>query len=91
MLRLQSYSRQQSGDWFQDRTGGRQWGGSELRALLMAKMLLLLPGSVHSQREISIEFDRLHIWFLYSKLWGLLIHHMALNNQITTNKAEKLY
>lgn len=87
---LQNCSRQQTGDCFLFSAGGSQWEGGELPAFLVAEMLLPL-GLVHSQREISADFNRLCIQSAINKLLGFLIHHMSLNNQITTNKAQKLY
>jgi len=67
-----------------------QWEGSELPAFLVAEKLLPL-GLACNLREASTDFNRLHIRSPFNKLLVLLIHHMALNNQITTNKAQKLY
>lgn len=78
------------GDCFQDNTEGRQWEGSELPLFLVASILHAL-GLVHSQREISTDFNRLSIRSPFNKLLDFLIRHMALSNQITTNKAQKLY
>lgn len=64
--------------------------GSELSAFLVFWMLLPL-GLIRSQKEISIDLNRLHIQSSFNKLLAFLILYRDLNNQITTKKAQKLY